>query len=111
MLANALAEARIDCVVNLHYWIPQSGGSILQAYFWLPNHHVDHIRVYVRAGVVPASERREAVLQMQQRVVPVFVRWLDCLLKLPVNSPVFYQEPWFDATWNHGEVKINQNPT
>ncbi len=111
MLETALAEAGIDCTINLHYWTPKSSGSILQAYLWLPNEYFDHTRIWVRAGAVPAAERKEAAEHLAQEALPAFVQWLGQLLKLPDNSPVLFQSPSFDATWNKGKIDITQTPT
>ena len=56
-LEKAVLDAGIDCHLDLVYWQPQSGGSILEAHYWLPNENVAHPRVYVRAGVAPSELR------------------------------------------------------
>jgi hypothetical protein len=54
-LEEALRDAGVEPDVSLHYWTPQTGHSVLLALLWPPNENVDHVRVYIRAGVVPAK--------------------------------------------------------
>lgn len=60
LLQEALDQAQIVCHVDLKFWTPQSGNSVLEAHYWLPNANIDHPRVYLRAGVVPSAERQAA---------------------------------------------------
>src|SRR5262245_3361430 len=109
MLEDTLAEVSIDCQVDLVYWNPQLGGSILQAFYWLPNERVNHVRVFVRAGTVPALERNLVLPQFRDRVLPGFAHWLSRLLKQPLDSPALLREPKFEATWDGATVKLWEN--
>lgn len=106
MLQAALEDAHIDCHVDLNYWIPQSGGSVLEAHYWLPNANVSYPRVYVRAGVVPSSARRAACDALAESILPTFITWLSRILALPKNSPALHCEPYFNATYEEGKVGI-----
>src|SRR5215510_12423399 len=79
-LVKALSDAEIDCHVDLVYWVPQSGGSILEGHYWLPNENVAYPRVYVRAGVVPLASRLPASEALLASALPKFIRWLKEIL-------------------------------
>ena len=106
LLQAALEQAQIDCHVLLGYGTPQSGGSVLEAHYWLPNVHVPHARVYVRAGVVPSAERRAAQDALAREILPAFTAWLARLLALPMESPELHGEPYFNATCAGGKTGI-----
>ena len=109
VLQAALEDAHINCHVNLNYWIPQSGGSVLEAHYWLPNANVHYPRVYVRAGVVPSSERRAAQDALAASILPTFIAWLSRILALPKNSPVLHGKPYFNATYEERKVEITND--
>ena len=109
LLEAVLEQAGMDCCVNLDYWTPQSGGSILEAHYVLPNKNVDHTRVQVRAGSVPAGERRRALDLLESQVLPEFVTWLSRLLSLPEGSPILFGGPYFNARYGDGLVVINHD--
>jgi hypothetical protein len=110
LLQAALEQAHIDCHVDLHYWVPQSGGSILEAHYWPPNANCSYTRVYVRAGVVPSSEHRAALESLVTSVLPAFIAWLSGIVALPKNSPALQGEPYFNATYNDGRIEISHEP-
>jgi hypothetical protein len=72
-LDTALSEAGIDCHIDLVYWLPQSGGSILEAQYWLPNENIAYPRFYVRAGVVASELRLRASQALLEEVLPKFI--------------------------------------
>ena len=41
-LAKALSDAGIECHVDLVFWVPQTGGSILEGHYWLPNENMGY---------------------------------------------------------------------
>ncbi len=98
-LVNILSAADIDCHVNLQYWMPQGGGSILEAHYWLPNQNIRFPRVYVRAGVVPSRLRSAAAEYLMESALPSFVAWLQAILALPADSPALYDRPYFNAEY------------
>ncbi len=100
MLQEALERAQIDCHVLLSYGALRLGGSVLEAHYWLPNAHVDHPRVYVRAGVVPSAERSAALSALGNEILPTFTAWLARILALPADSPVLHAEPYFNAKYD-----------
>jgi hypothetical protein len=110
LLEAALQNAQIDCETSLTYWMPQSGGSVLQAFLWTPSPRFDHFRLYIRAGAVPAAERKAAAIELERSVLPVFAAWASALLALPANAPVLYTEPMFDATWSDGRITMASHP-
>lgn len=110
LLEAALQNAGVDCETSLNYWVPQSGGSVLQAFLWTPSPRIDHFRLYIRAGAVPAPERKAAALELETSVLPVFAAWASALLALPANAPVLYTEPMFDATWSDGRITMASHP-
>jgi len=109
-LAKALSEAGIDCHVDLVYWVPQGGSSILEGNDWLPNENVPYPRVYVRAGVVPSALRSTASESLLLTALPQFVRWLQGILALPGNSPALRQTLYFNATYSESGLVIANEP-
>lgn len=109
MLQAALEQAGIDCHVEVRYWTPQSGDSVLEAHYWLPNSHVAFPRVHVRAGVVQGAERRAAQEALAHEILPVFIDWLAQILALPLNSPVLHGVLHFNATYAAGEIDITHS--
>src|SRR5262249_16181435 len=109
-LSRALANAGIDCHIDLHYWCPQGGGSILEGMYWLPNENVSYPRVYVRAGVVSSGAYKAARQALVASAVPEFVNWLRGILALPKNSPALYSSPYFNATFSDKGLTIANKP-
>ena len=109
LLQEALDQAQIDCHVDLNYWTPQSGSSVLEAHYWLPNANVDHPRVYVRAGVVPSAERQAALDTFKGVGLPAFISWLSRITALPNGSPKLHGDLYFNATYDDGEIAITHN--
>ncbi|MBX3416875.1 MAG: hypothetical protein KF851_04665 [Pirellulaceae bacterium] len=97
-LENALRDAGIDCHVDLVYWVPQSGGSILEAQYWLPNENVAYPRVYLRTGAVLSNARLPASEALLNRAIPQFVAWLKGILDLPDDSSALQGTLYFNAT-------------
>jgi hypothetical protein len=110
-LQAELDKAQIDCYIHMIYWRPQSGHSILEAQYWLPNQNVPYARVYVRAGVVPSGLRMAASNAMVKIILPSFIEWLSRIIALPANSPVLHSEPFFNAGYDNGRVAISNNFT
>jgi hypothetical protein len=96
-LEQALSD--IDCHVDLVYWIPQGGGSILEGHYWLPNDNVPYSRVYVRAGAIPSALRFAASEALRESALPKFIGWLRGILALSDRSPALPTEPYFDAQY------------
>ena len=109
LLQETLDQAQIDCHVDLNYWTPQSGCSVLEAHYWLPNANVDHPRVYVRAGVVPSAERQAALDALRGVGLPAFMSWLSRIIALPKGSPKLQGDLHFDASYGDGEIAITHN--
>ena len=109
LLQATLEEAQIDCYVHLNYWRPQTGCSVLEAEYWLPNQNVPYPRVYIRAGVVPSSHHKAASDAIAKNILPAFTEWLLRILALPENSPVLHSKPYFNAAYDNGEVAITNN--
>ena len=109
LLQEAIDQARIECHVDLNYWTPQSGCSVLEAHYWLPNANVDYPRVYVRAGVVPSAERQAALDALRGEGLPAFISWLSRIIALPKGSPKLHSDLYFDATYEDGKIGIIHN--
>jgi hypothetical protein len=109
-LVKALSDARIDCHLDLVYWVPQTGGSILEGHYWLPNENVAHPRVYVRAGVVPAASRLPASEALLASALPQFVSWLQGILALPDGSPALHGTLYFNATYTEEGLVVTDQP-
>ena len=108
VLEAELERAGIDCPVELRYWTPQAGGSVLEAHYWLPNEHVPNARVHVRAGVVASAERGEAEQALEQEILPAFIAWLAGVLALPAGSPLLHAGPCFNASFAGGRADITR---
>ena len=100
----------IECHVDLNYWVPQGGGSILEGHYWLPNENVPHARVYVRAGVVPSALRSAASEALTDIALPEFVEWLREILQLPTGSPRLHETLYFNATYTADGLAITDKP-
>src|SRR5689334_17374101 len=109
-LAKALSDAGIDCHVNLVYWVPRCGGSILEGHYWLPNENVAYPRVYVRAGVVPWTSRATASEALLAKALPEFVRWLQGILALPDESPALNGTHYFNAAYTDNGLVVTDQP-
>src|SRR5262249_35176468 len=109
-LAKALSDAGIDCHVDLVDWVPQSGGSILEGHYWLPNENVPYPRVYVRAGVVPCALRAAASEALLDSALPQFVKWLRGIIALPDESPALHGTLYFNATYTEKGLAVTDQP-
>lgn len=109
-LAKAFSDARLDCHVDLVYWVPQTGGSILEGHYWLPNENVAYPRVYVRAGVVPSASRLAASEVLLVSALPRFVSWLQGILALPCDSPGLRGTLYFNATYTMEGLVVTDQP-
>lgn len=109
-LAEALSEAGIECHVDLVYWMPQTGGSILEGHYWPPNEDVAWPRVYVRAGVVPSVLRMAASEALLVSALPQFVSWLRGILALPQDSPELQGTLYFNATYTVKGLVVTDQP-
>ena len=90
--------------------LAMKGGSILEALYWMPNPRVPNRRVYVRAGSLPSSDRATAAKQLQEEALPRFIKWLTCLHTAPDNDPRLFSEPYFEAKFIDGRLKIVAEP-
>jgi hypothetical protein len=109
-LEHALTEANIECYVQLVYWVPQAGGSILEGHYWLPNENVSYPRVYVRAGTVPSALRATASVALVDSALPLFVDWLQGILALPEQSPALLETLYFNATYTDAGLAVTHQP-
>jgi hypothetical protein len=111
MLVGALESRGIESTIHLVYWKPQSGGSVLEAHYWMPNARISNRRVYIRAGCISSSERKAAQEQLSMIALPSFVNWLHHLNSLPDSSSLLVQSPYFEATFVDGQLKVSFRPT
>lgn len=84
VMEEAFRSAGITTDASLHHLC---SGIFFDAYFWPPNPNVAYERFYIRAGVAPSSQAREARDFAERIVIPRFVAWAGHLLSLPLNSP------------------------
>jgi hypothetical protein len=110
LLERVMREEDVTIDTNLVYWIPEDGGSILQAFYWVPNENVAYPRLYMRAGVVPKEEHKKAFELLQNEALPAFVEWLTFLTSLPEASTVWNRQPYFNASYVEGHLKIEISP-
>ncbi len=110
-LEKALSDEGLDCHVDLQYWLPHGGGSILEAHYWLPNPNVPYPRVYVRAGVVPIAKVGDARAALATVALPRFIAWLREIVDLPADSPALYTKPYFNATYTDAGLANTNQPT
>ncbi|MFO0881683.1 MAG: hypothetical protein U0840_30665 [Gemmataceae bacterium] len=109
-LADALAASGIDWRVDLVYWSPRAGGSILEGHYWPPSENVPYQRVYVRAGSVPSSLRPAAAEALRESALPQFIHWVEGLLALPDGSPALAAQAYFNATFTTEGLAITDRP-
>ena len=105
-LAKMLLDAKIDCHIDLVYWRPRSGGSILEGFYWLPNENVSYPRVYVRAGIVTVVSYMAASEAMFESVLPQFISWLEEIIALPALSPLLHTKPYFNASYTDNSLVV-----
>ena len=109
MIEAILTEIPVDCDVSLTYWTPQSGGSVLEAHYWLLNQRRP-TTVYLRVGAVPSPQRRAVQELLVEHVLPAFAEWLRIIASLPDDSPTLYTEPYFNAEYIDGRMRISRSP-
>jgi len=109
-LADELANAGISLHVDLVYWSPQTGGSILEGHYWPPNENVHYPRLYVRAGAVPSGLRPAAAEALRGVALPCFIRWAQGLLALPDGSPILAAGSYFNATFTEEGLAVTDQP-
>ncbi len=105
-----MREADVAIDTHLIYWIPEDGGSILEAFYWVPNGNVSYPRLYLRAGVVPKQEHKRAFELFQNKALPAFVEWITFLISLPEGSTILNYKPYFNASYVEGHLKIEISP-
>ena len=103
-LEQALLNAEINIHTSLDY--SQCGGSILKAFYWLPNPNIEYPRLYICAGVVDSPLRTPASLTLLEEGLPAFINWVRYVIALPDNSPVLFQKPYFNATYTDNCLNI-----
>ncbi len=110
MLEAALTDAGIEVAIDLNYSTPQVDGSILEAFYWMPNPRVPHRRTYLRAGSLSSTEAGEARKELREVALPALVRWLSALQKEPDNSSLLHGEPHFEAVYQNGKLQVVRDP-
>ena len=100
----------LDCNIILVYWTPGGDNttdcSLIEAEFWVPNQNVDEYRFYIRAGVVPSTERKKAEAILINEVLPNLVEWMAREINQPSN---YTKVPGkFSASYRNGELVLNR---
>ncbi len=109
-ITEVLTAAHIDAHVDLAFWTPQGGESILEAHYWRPNENVPYPRVYLRAGSLPSDQRVAAADALASEVLPAFVVWLKKILALPSNSPALLETLYLNARFIDRRVRLEYEP-
>lgn len=105
LLEAVLPPDSVDCDMSLYYWTPQSGSSVLEAEFWLPNARRG-ATLFIRAGSLAAPEASAARAQLVDVVLPRFAAWARWLLELPAKAPRLQGKLRFVATYHGGSVAV-----
>ena len=92
MIENAFKENNITTNTHLIY---SHSEIFFDAHYWIPNQNNDYYRFYIRAGHVESTKRKEAMMFMQNSVIPEFIEWAKELISLPDNSTKLLEEPYF----------------
>ena len=106
-LNKLLSENHFSIHTDLIYWTPQVLGSIFEVHYWLPNENVQYTRLYIRAGALKSNDANMAKEAMINIVLPQFAIWLDKILKLPDNSPILNETPYFNAVFKENKIEIS----
>jgi hypothetical protein len=109
LLESALAGVNLTCDISLYYWTPQSGSSILEAEYWLPNENRP-ATLFVRAGSLPLDDVGSAREKLETEVLPSFAEWLRSVLNLSYRSTALHAKPRFYAAYEGGSVKFTRTP-
>lgn len=101
-----------DLEVSLRYvrWQETPQREVLGALFWLPNDHVPHRRLYLRAGDFPAQDRQELARRLTDEAIPALCRWASFLHSLPDNATALMGELLFRAYVEDGEFRVSSMP-
>ena len=94
MLEQALLQAGIELETHL---VHGHGVGLFTGYFWPPNPHVPHERLYIQAGVVSRNLSQMAREHIEKIVIPEFIAWARAILALPVDAPVRREKQRFSA--------------
>ena len=105
-LNRLLSDNDLSVHIALSYWIPQKTGSVFEVHFWQPNEKVPYPRLYIRAGALRKEDAAAAREALINEVFPQFIKWADNILKLTDNSPKQNEEPYFNAVYEDGRIKI-----
>jgi hypothetical protein len=113
-MKTSLSEAAVvgmnaKCDIILHYWTPQSGSSLLEAEYWLPNENRP-ATLFVRAGSLVLADVSAARDKLNTEVLPSFARWLASVLGLSARSTVLHSKPRFNAEYQAGSVEVTSTP-
>lgn len=107
-LKDEIDTNELDCNVHLVYWTPQLDNrqncSLIEAEFWLPNENVPNTRFYIRTGVVPSENRKNAETILKSQVLNPLIDWMKKRMNEPVNSTT--KAGWFRTALVDGSLEI-----
>lgn len=109
-LDNLLLKNKFNIYTDLTYWLPKEVGSIFEAHYWEPSNNISYQRLYIRAGALLKAESKQAREILSENVFPVFVNWLNMILRLENNSYYFNQQLYFEAIYINNRLELNINP-
>jgi hypothetical protein len=107
LLQGALREVHVTCDVLLRYWTPQTGTSVFEAEYWLPNENRP-ATLFVRAGSLRQPDVNPARAQLETVVLPEFGTWFARVLNLPEGSTLLSRNLRFDARYEAGVLLVEK---
>jgi len=105
-LGDLLAKNNAAIHVDLNYSFSKWPGSILYAYYWLPNNYIPFNRIYIQSSAVHRQDIQAARAAVENTILPAFDLWLQQVFALPENSTGFNTQPTFGASLVNGEIEI-----
>ena len=110
MVANAFEAGAVFIRTEISYSSLKNSGTVLRAFYWMPNPRVSYRRIYIQAGCVVSKDRSCARENLRWDVMPRFVGWVQALNALDDNSPILSDEPLFVARYESGDCSISEHP-
>jgi len=106
-LERLLAEY-VSLPTTLHQWRGRElwgERRLLDATFYPPGRYYlnDHEVLHVSSYAVPSDQRQHAVRQLQEAVLPEFIRWIEVLRAEPDGSTVRRETQRFIRMFERGE--------
>ena len=91
-LEDALNRAGVSIDVHLI----RKPGALFDAHFWPPNPNVPHERLYIRVGSVPVEQVGAVRREIEEKALPVLVKWIANILAQDPKSPIRREQQVLD---------------